>query len=44
MPAYYLTRSDADATARVGAAWKGKPVLDAQQIEDVVAFLSTLRN
>ena len=43
MPAYYLTRSDADAAARVGAAWKGKPVLDAQQIEDVVAFLSTLR-
>ena len=44
MPAYHLTRSDADAAARVGAAWKGKPILDAQQIEDVVAFLSTLRD
>ena len=28
---------------RVGAAWQGKPVLDAQQVEDVVAFLQTLR-
>ncbi len=27
---------------RVGAAWRGKPVLDAQQVEDVVAFLLTL--
>jgi L-cysteine S-thiosulfotransferase len=44
MPAYHPTGSDADAAARVGTAWKGKPVLDAQQIEDVVAFLSTLRD
>ena len=29
---------------RVGPAWRGKPVLAAQQIEDVVAFLRTLRN
>ena len=28
---------------RVGPAWAGKPVLEAQQIEDVVAFLRTLR-
>jgi L-cysteine S-thiosulfotransferase len=28
---------------RVGRAWQGKPVLDAQQVEDVVAFLQTLR-
>jgi sulfur-oxidizing protein SoxX len=28
---------------RVGRAWQGKPVLDAQQVEDVVAFLKTLR-
>ena len=28
---------------RVGAAWQGKPVLDAQQVEDVVAFLRTLQ-
>jgi sulfur-oxidizing protein SoxX len=28
---------------REGHAWQGKPVLDAQQVEDVVAFLKTLR-
>ena len=39
MPAYYRT----DGLARVGANWQGKPVLDAQQIEDVVAFLLTLK-
>ena len=39
MPAYYRT----DGFARVGEAWRDKPVLQAQQIEDVVAFLKTLR-
>ena len=39
MPAYHRT----DGLARVGRAWTGKPVLDAQQVEDVVAFLATLR-
>jgi L-cysteine S-thiosulfotransferase len=29
--------------ARVGEAWRGKPVLDAQQVEDIVAYLKTLR-
>ena len=29
---------------RVGAAWQGRPVLDAQQVEDVVAFLLTLKD
>ena len=24
--------------------WRGKPILSAEQIEDVVAFLATLRN
>jgi L-cysteine S-thiosulfotransferase len=43
MPAYHPDKSKADASTRVGAAWQGKPVLDAQQIEDVVAFLRTLR-
>ncbi len=33
----------ADRAQRVGAAWAGKTVLDAQQVEDVVAFLQTLR-
>jgi sulfur-oxidizing protein SoxX len=28
---------------RVAPAWAGRPVLDAQQVEDVVAFLRTLR-
>ena len=27
---------------RVGSAWQGRPVLDAQQVEDVVAYLATL--
>lgn len=40
MPAYYRV----DGLTRVGTNWQGKPVLDAQQIEDVVAFLLTLRN
>jgi len=28
----------------VAPAWRGKPVLSAEQIEDVVAFLMTLRD
>lgn len=39
MPAYYRT----DGLTRVAAAFLGKPVLSAEQIEDVVAFLKTLR-
>ena len=38
MPAYYLTTG----LNRVGQPWQGKPVLTAEQIEDVVAFLTTL--
>ena len=38
MPAYHRT----DGLQRVGAAWAGRPLLSAQQVEDVVAFLSTL--
>jgi L-cysteine S-thiosulfotransferase len=39
MPSY----SAVDGLTRVGRPWQGKPVLTAQQIEDVVAFLATLR-
>ena len=39
MPSYYRV----DGLTRVGNAWRGKPVLTAQQVEDVVAFLGTLR-
>ena len=40
MPPYYQT----DGLNRVGAAWQGQPVLAAQQVEDVVAFLRSLRD
>ena len=42
MPAFHRVPADAQAQ-RVGAAWSGKPVLGAQQVEDVVAFLETLK-
>ena len=40
MPEYYRT----EGLVRVAPAWRGKPVLSAEQIEDVVAFLMTLRD
>jgi sulfur-oxidizing protein SoxX len=40
MPAYHRT----EGLTRVAPAWRGKPVLSAEQIEDVVAFLTTLRD
>lgn len=42
MPAFHRLPADADAQ-RVGSAWRGRPVLDAQQVEDVVAFLLSLK-
>ena len=39
MPSYHRT----DDLRRVGAAWRGQPVLNEQEIEDVVAFLTSLR-
>lgn len=34
----------AESAERVGTAWAGKTILDAQQVEDVVAFLLTLKD
>lgn len=40
MPPYYRI----DGLTRVAPAWAGKPVLNAEEIEDVVAFLTTLKD
>ncbi|QQP90562.1 sulfur oxidation c-type cytochrome SoxX [Skermanella sp. TT6] len=40
MPSYYR----ADGLDRVAEAWRGRPILSAGQIEDVVAFLATLKD
>ena len=40
MPAY----GKIEGLRRVGAAWRGKPVLSDRQIEDTVAFLASLRD
>jgi sulfur-oxidizing protein SoxX len=39
MPAYYRV----DGLSNVAETFRGKPILTAEQIEDVVAYLSTLR-
>ena len=39
MPSYYRV----DGLDRVAPAWRGKPILSAEQIEDIVAYLVTLR-
>ncbi|MFO1414141.1 MAG: sulfur oxidation c-type cytochrome SoxX [Burkholderiales bacterium] len=39
MPGYYRT----DGLDRVAAAYRGKPVLSALEVEDVIAYLVTLR-
>jgi sulfur-oxidizing protein SoxX len=39
MPSYYRV----DGLNRVGPSWRDKPILSAGQIEDLVAYLATLR-
>jgi sulfur-oxidizing protein SoxX len=39
MPSYLRT----EGLHRVGAAWRGRTLLDPQEIEDIVAFLLTLQ-
>ena len=39
MPSYYRV----DGLQRLGISWRGKPILSAEQIEDIVAYLVTLR-
>jgi len=39
MPAYYRS----EGLTQVAPSFKGKPILSAEQIEDVVAFLATLK-
>ena len=39
MPSFYRV----DGLDRVGPAWRGKPILSAEQIEDMVAYLTSLR-
>ena len=40
MPSYYRT----EGLHRVGPAFQGRPVLAAQEIEDVIAYLLTLKD
>ena len=40
MPSYYRV----DGLVRVGKNWQGKPILSAEQIEDIVAYLVSLRD
>ncbi|MCP3397921.1 MULTISPECIES: sulfur oxidation c-type cytochrome SoxX [unclassified Bradyrhizobium] len=40
MPSYYRN----DGLVRVGRNFAGKPILSASEIEDIVAFLATLRD
>jgi sulfur-oxidizing protein SoxX len=39
MPSYYKL----NGLTRVGTNWRDKPILDAQQVEDVVAWLASLQ-
>jgi sulfur-oxidizing protein SoxX len=39
MPSYYRV----DGLTRVASQYRGRPILNAPQVEDVVAYLLTLR-
>ena len=39
MPSFYRV----NGLDRVGPAWRGKPILSTEQIEDIVAYLTSLR-
>jgi sulfur-oxidizing protein SoxX len=39
MPPYYRTQD----LARVAPGFAGRPILNAKQVEDVVAYLATLK-
>ena len=40
MPSYYRV----EGLVRVGQNWRDRPILSAEQIEDIVAYLAMLRN
>jgi sulfur-oxidizing protein SoxX len=40
MPSYYRVHG----LVRVGSTWRDKPILSADQIEDIVAYLASLRD
>jgi sulfur-oxidizing protein SoxX len=40
MPSYYRV----EGLVRVGQSWRDRPILIAEQIEDIVAYLATLRD
>jgi sulfur-oxidizing protein SoxX len=39
MPSYYRI----EGFDRVAGAYRGKPILEARQVEDIVAYLATLK-
>ncbi len=43
MPSFHPNQLPDDTAAHVGRSWRGRPVLDAQQVEDVVAYLKAQR-